>query len=89
MCIRTHAVIVSGAPSAGCRDRRNPLTPTVHLPFTPHGGCVAMDAMLECDACGVTVGPFGSYEQWSDAASRLGWWVGEDHVLCSLCSGRP
>lgn len=45
-----------------------------------------MAAMLECDGCGVTAGPFGSYEEWADAASRLGWVVGEDVVLCAACS---
>lgn len=42
---------------------------------------------LECDACHVSTGPFASYEQWEDAARRLGWWVGESEVLCAICSG--
>ena len=41
---------------------------------------------LVCDACRVTAGPFGSYEEWADAAARLGWAVGEVTVLCALCA---
>jgi hypothetical protein len=44
-----------------------------------------MLSMLVCDACGVRVGPFTSYEAWEDAARRLGWTVGEDFTLCALC----
>lgn len=43
-------------------------------------------AMLVCDACHVATGPFHSYEEWEDTARQLGWWVGEESVLCALCS---
>ena len=46
-----------------------------------------MPTALKCDACGVARGSFGSYQEWSDAASRLGWVVGEDVVLCAGCAG--
>jgi len=46
-----------------------------------------MDVMLTCDACGTATGPFGSYEEWEDTARKLGWAIGEDVVLCALCSG--
>lgn len=45
-------------------------------------------AVLKCDACGVEAGSHGTYQEWEDAARRLGWAVGEEHVLCALCSGR-
>lgn len=41
---------------------------------------------LTCDACGVATGPFETYEQWNDAASRLGWTIEEEFVLCALCT---
>lgn len=45
-----------------------------------------MKAYLRCQACRRTEGPFDSYESWSDAASRLRWFVGEDYVLCGDCA---
>jgi hypothetical protein len=44
-------------------------------------------AELVCDACYVRVGAFDSYEEWEDTARRLGWTIGEEIVLCAMCSG--
>lgn len=46
-----------------------------------------MRAVLKCAGCNAEAGQYGSYEEWSDAASRLGWFIGEDFVLCNRCAG--
>jgi hypothetical protein len=45
----------------------------------------AMQAALTCTACGTTEGTYGSYEEWSDRASELGWEIGEEEVICAAC----
>ena len=47
-----------------------------------------MQAPLTCSACGTTEGVYGSYEEWSDRASELGWAIGEDTVICADCVER-
>ena len=44
-----------------------------------------MQAPLSCSVCGTTEGFHGSYEEWSDRASELGWAIGEDTVICADC----
>lgn len=45
-----------------------------------------MAVRLKCDSCGqVAPGEFESYEAWEDAARELGWFVGEEVVLCDRC----
>ena len=48
---------------------------------------MTQQSRLVCDGCGVQAGSFGSYQEWNDAASRLGWLIGEDFVLCGPCAG--
>jgi hypothetical protein len=44
-----------------------------------------MQASLTCSVCATTAGTYDSYEEWSDAAARLGWQVGEYDVICPDC----
>lgn len=47
-----------------------------------------MGFALTRDVCGRQAGTFDSYDEWEDAARRLGWAIADDEVVCRECLAR-